>query len=216
MRQPIHNPSSSRRFLGYLFPLPSLSRSLSLSICLSLCLFLSLVLSLSGSLPVGLSVYHGRFTIFPTTATTTTTTHTTATTARACSISLNTKTKRKNRVLVFALYKREAARLEQFLQRNNYDAVAVHGDKGQVCFSLFSRRCFFVSEAASALTESRMAGWGRGGGVSKRVCVVKIPLDTPMLYTVPGICMRKCKIKIVHHIDSAMGHANFVSSTHVG
>ncbi|CAN0069226.1 unnamed protein product [Scytosiphon promiscuus] len=38
---------------------------------------------------------------------------------------------RKNRVLVFALYKREAARLEQFLQRNNYDAVAVHGDKGQ-------------------------------------------------------------------------------------
>ncbi|CBN74235.1 DEAD box helicase [Ectocarpus siliculosus] len=38
---------------------------------------------------------------------------------------------RKNRVLVFALYKREAARLEQFLQRNNFDAVAVHGDKGQ-------------------------------------------------------------------------------------
>eukprot|EP00903_Cladosiphon_okamuranus_P012200 g11443.t1 len=38
---------------------------------------------------------------------------------------------RTNRVLVFALYKREAARLEQFLQRNNYDAVAVHGDKGQ-------------------------------------------------------------------------------------
>lgn len=36
-------------------------------------------------------------------------------------------------MLVFALYKREAARLEQFLQRNNYDAVAVHGDKGQVC-----------------------------------------------------------------------------------
>lgn len=35
-------------------------------------------------------------------------------------------------MLVFALYKREAARLEQFLQRNNYDAVAVHGDKGQV------------------------------------------------------------------------------------
>lgn len=41
---------------------------------------------------------------------------------------------RENRVLVFALYKREAARLEQFLQRNNYDAVAVHGDKGQVRF----------------------------------------------------------------------------------
>ncbi len=40
--------------------------------------------------------------------------------------------RRTNRVLVFALYKREAARLEQFLQRNNYDAVAVHGDKGQV------------------------------------------------------------------------------------
>jgi len=42
-------------------------------------------------------------------------------------------------VLVFALYKREAARLEQFLQRNNYDAVAVHGDKGQVrCVSCWS------------------------------------------------------------------------------
>lgn len=38
---------------------------------------------------------------------------------------------RKNRVLIFALYKKEAARLEQFLQRNQYDAVAVHGDKGQ-------------------------------------------------------------------------------------
>ncbi|CAN0022398.1 unnamed protein product [Ascophyllum nodosum] len=38
---------------------------------------------------------------------------------------------RNNRVLVFALYKREAARLEQFLQRNSFDAVAVHGDKGQ-------------------------------------------------------------------------------------
>lgn len=42
-------------------------------------------------------------------------------------------------MLVFALYKREAARLEQFLQRNNYDAVAVHGDKGQVrCFNKIS------------------------------------------------------------------------------
>lgn len=41
-------------------------------------------------------------------------------------------------MLVFALYKREAARLEQFLQRNNYDAVAVHGDKGQVCWPMTS------------------------------------------------------------------------------
>ncbi|CAN0056222.1 unnamed protein product, partial [Discosporangium mesarthrocarpum] len=38
---------------------------------------------------------------------------------------------RTNRVLVFALYKREAARLEQFLQRGGFDAVAVHGDKSQ-------------------------------------------------------------------------------------
>lgn len=43
-------------------------------------------------------------------------------------------------MLVFALYKREAARLEQFLQRNNFNAVAVHGDKGQVRYTEMERR----------------------------------------------------------------------------
>ncbi|CAM9175527.1 unnamed protein product [Choristocarpus tenellus] len=38
---------------------------------------------------------------------------------------------RTNRVLIFALYKKEAARLEQFLQRGGFNAVSVHGDKGQ-------------------------------------------------------------------------------------
>ncbi|CAN0139564.1 unnamed protein product [Phaeothamnion confervicola] len=38
---------------------------------------------------------------------------------------------RTNRVLVFALYKREAERLEQTLARNGWKAVAVHGDKSQ-------------------------------------------------------------------------------------
>ncbi|KAG5179570.1 DEAD box RNA helicase [Tribonema minus] len=38
---------------------------------------------------------------------------------------------RDNRVLVFALYKKEAARLEALLSRRGYSAVAVHGDKGQ-------------------------------------------------------------------------------------
>ncbi|KAJ2783105.1 RNA-dependent ATPase [Coemansia interrupta] len=39
---------------------------------------------------------------------------------------------RKNRVLVFALYKKEAARLESMLQGKGYNCVAIHGDKNQV------------------------------------------------------------------------------------
>ena len=38
---------------------------------------------------------------------------------------------RKNRVIVFALYKKEAARLESMLQRRGWNAVAVHGDISQ-------------------------------------------------------------------------------------
>ncbi|KAJ2367585.1 RNA-dependent ATPase [Coemansia sp. RSA 2611] len=38
---------------------------------------------------------------------------------------------RKNRVLVFALYKKEAGRLEEMLQRKGYNCVAIHGDKSQ-------------------------------------------------------------------------------------
>ncbi|KAF5186645.1 Dead-box atp-dependent rna helicase [Thalictrum thalictroides] len=37
----------------------------------------------------------------------------------------------KNRVLVFVLYKKEAARVENMLQRRGYKAVSVHGDKAQ-------------------------------------------------------------------------------------
>ena len=38
---------------------------------------------------------------------------------------------RKNRCLIFVLYKKEAARVEAFLQRKGYRVVAVHGDMGQ-------------------------------------------------------------------------------------
>jgi len=38
---------------------------------------------------------------------------------------------RKNRVLVFALYKKEAARLENMLMKNGWACAAVHGDKNQ-------------------------------------------------------------------------------------
>ncbi|KAI8339363.1 ATP-dependent rna helicase, partial [Chlamydoabsidia padenii] len=38
---------------------------------------------------------------------------------------------RKNRVLVFALYKKEAARLEDTLTRSGFKAVGIHGDKSQ-------------------------------------------------------------------------------------
>ena len=38
---------------------------------------------------------------------------------------------RKNRVLVFALYKKEAARLEQDIKRAGYDGIAIHGDMTQ-------------------------------------------------------------------------------------
>jgi len=38
---------------------------------------------------------------------------------------------RKNRVLVFALYKKEAVRLENFLQRRGYNVASIHGDKSQ-------------------------------------------------------------------------------------
>lgn len=38
---------------------------------------------------------------------------------------------RMNRVIIFVLYKKEAARLESQLQNRGWKAVAVHGDKGQ-------------------------------------------------------------------------------------
>lgn len=42
-----------------------------------------------------------------------------------------TKGYEENRVLVFALYKKEASRVEQFLQRNGYAVGALHGDMSQ-------------------------------------------------------------------------------------
>ncbi|KAJ1939556.1 hypothetical protein GGF37_004349, partial [Kickxella alabastrina] len=38
---------------------------------------------------------------------------------------------RKNRVLVFALYKKEASRIESMLQSKGYNCVSIHGDKAQ-------------------------------------------------------------------------------------
>ena len=39
---------------------------------------------------------------------------------------------RKNRVLIFVLYKKEAVTLQQFLESKGYNAGAIHGDKGQL------------------------------------------------------------------------------------
>ncbi|KAJ3082554.1 RNA-dependent ATPase [Rhizoclosmatium hyalinum] len=38
---------------------------------------------------------------------------------------------RKNRIMIFALYKKEAARLEEFVRRQGYNANALHGDMTQ-------------------------------------------------------------------------------------
>lgn len=38
---------------------------------------------------------------------------------------------RKNRILIFALYKKEASRLEALIKRNGYKAAAIHGDLSQ-------------------------------------------------------------------------------------
>ncbi|KAJ1938841.1 RNA-dependent ATPase, partial [Linderina pennispora] len=38
---------------------------------------------------------------------------------------------RKNRILIFALYKKEAARIEATLRRQGYNCVGIHGDKAQ-------------------------------------------------------------------------------------
>jgi len=39
---------------------------------------------------------------------------------------------RKNRILIFVLYKKEAARIEESLQRSGWNATSIHGDKSQV------------------------------------------------------------------------------------
>ncbi|KAH6560163.1 hypothetical protein BASA62_000372 [Batrachochytrium salamandrivorans] len=39
---------------------------------------------------------------------------------------------RTNRVLIFALYKKEASRLEQLVRRNGYNVAAIHGDLSQI------------------------------------------------------------------------------------
>jgi hypothetical protein len=38
---------------------------------------------------------------------------------------------RKNRVLIFVLYKKEAARIESNLQRAGWSCTSIHGDKSQ-------------------------------------------------------------------------------------
>lgn len=38
---------------------------------------------------------------------------------------------RKNRILIFVLYKKEAARVEETLKRGGWNAVSIHGDKSQ-------------------------------------------------------------------------------------
>jgi ATP-dependent RNA helicase DBP3 len=37
----------------------------------------------------------------------------------------------KNRILIFALYKKEASRLDGFLKRNGYKCASIHGDLSQ-------------------------------------------------------------------------------------
>ncbi len=39
---------------------------------------------------------------------------------------------RKNKIIIFCLYKMEAARVERFLQTKGWKAQAIHGDKSQV------------------------------------------------------------------------------------
>ncbi|KAJ3007923.1 RNA-dependent ATPase [Thoreauomyces humboldtii] len=39
---------------------------------------------------------------------------------------------RTNRILIFALYKKEAARLEQFVKRQGFSVAAIHGDLSQI------------------------------------------------------------------------------------
>lgn len=52
--------------------------------------------------------------------------------ARLCELLKKYHKSERNRVLVFVLYKKEAARVESMLQRRGWNASAVHGDKGQV------------------------------------------------------------------------------------
>lgn len=48
--------------------------------------------------------------------------------SRLLALLKNYHSSRKNRILIFALYKKEAARLEAFLKRNGYKVAAIHGD----------------------------------------------------------------------------------------
>lgn len=38
---------------------------------------------------------------------------------------------RKNKVIIFVLYKKEAVRVQDFLHRRGYKAVSIHGDLSQ-------------------------------------------------------------------------------------
>jgi ATP-dependent RNA helicase DBP3 len=51
--------------------------------------------------------------------------------SRLLALLKNYHSSRKNRILIFALYKKEAARLEAFLKRNGYKVGAIHGDLAQ-------------------------------------------------------------------------------------
>lgn len=50
---------------------------------------------------------------------------------RLCQLLNEYHKSRKNKVLVFALYKKEADRLERMLQRQGWNCIAIHGDMSQ-------------------------------------------------------------------------------------
>ena len=64
---------------------------------------------------------------------------------------------RKNRVLIFVLYKKEAARIESNLQRAGWKCTSIHGDKSQDARSepVFRIRIYYYADQRWGETQKR-------------------------------------------------------------
>jgi ATP-dependent RNA helicase DBP3 len=71
---------------------------------------------------------------------------------------------RKNRIIIFVLYKKEAPRLEGLLKRKGWNAAAIHGDISQ------AQRTAAV-EAFKAGTVPLLIATGEGGREEGRACM---------------------------------------------
>ena len=81
---------------------------------------------------------------------------------------------RKNRILIFVLYKKEASRIEDNLKRMGWNCTSIHGDKSQQ-----ARYTKIVSYILTYKAIECVPSWPFGPIMAKQIFSVPIPPPFP-------------------------------------